>query len=204
VGDDSVEIGRTKFVTSFTPEAASWRARIDDPNERPVELVKLWRSGADPELISELAPTVWIEADQPARDVGQDAWVRIFRDVGYTSRETSDAEFVAPIPVDAPPSKPVTVWRGAPLGSGGLGMSWTIDRERARWFAERDANIGVDSAVYEATVDPDGVLAMFNDRTEHEVVVDPAYLHLPLMIIEQAPGAREFVSRVFGRVRLRD
>ncbi len=52
-------------------------------------------------------------------------------------------------------------------------LSWTLDRDKAEWFAHR---FGEDGAVSEAEIDKDHVLAFVTMRNEAEVVVNPAHL----------------------------
>ena len=52
-------------------------------------------------------------------------------------------------------------------------LSWTLDRDKAEWFAHR---FGEDGTVYEAEIDKKHILAFFTSRNEAEVVVNPAYL----------------------------
>ena len=53
-------------------------------------------------------------------------------------------------------------------------MSWTTDLERAKWFADRLGLFGFpDTIIATATIPPRHVLALFNDRQESEVVVNP-------------------------------
>ena len=92
------------------------------------------------------------------------------------------------------PSAPLTLYRGA-TPAHARGMSWTLDREHAGWFAQRFENaIGVPLArgarfcpghVYCATVEPAGILAVVDDlepngRKEHEIIIDPAHLPRPV------------------------
>ena len=71
------------------------------------------------------------------------------------------------------PTTALTVYRGA-TPDGVQGMAWTLDREKAAWFARRGRLIGeAESRVYAAEIPPQGVLGIFNERGEREVVVDP-------------------------------
>ena len=53
-------------------------------------------------------------------------------------------------------------------------LSWTLEREKAEWFAHR---FDEDGAVYEAKIDKAHVYAFFSSRNESEVIVDPAFLN---------------------------
>ncbi|MGI8861627.1 MAG: hypothetical protein ACR2GV_02730 [Gaiellaceae bacterium] len=79
-----------------------------------------------------------------------------------------------------PPSEPITAWRGTSLASGGRGFSWTVDIDKARWFAQREIGFGRGPAgVYEAVVPPSWVLGKIEaGRGEAEVIVDPLLFDL--------------------------
>ena len=68
----------------------------------------------------------------------------------------------------------ITVYRGVNQGGKPSGLSWTTDKEKAEWFANRWSNFGVkDGEVYVMLItDPSCVLAYFSDRNESEVIID--------------------------------
>jgi hypothetical protein len=68
-----------------------------------------------------------------------------------------------------------TIWRGANGDvAARTGLSWTTDRDRAVWFANRFSFAAVHRPhVAEATVARDAVFALILDLNENEVVVDP-------------------------------
>ena len=69
----------------------------------------------------------------------------------------------------------VTVYRGVRSArSDGLNaMSWTLSRETAEWFASR---CGRQGKVYEAKIEKQHILALFLDKNESEVVLNPRHL----------------------------
>ena len=52
-------------------------------------------------------------------------------------------------------------------------LSWTLDRNKAAWFAHR---FGEDGTVYEAQIPKQHIWALLNSRGESEVIVDPREL----------------------------
>jgi hypothetical protein len=70
---------------------------------------------------------------------------------------------------------PFVVYRGV-HGTGRdrrvRGLSWTLDRDIAAWFASRFS--GADQAVYTATVTAEEVYCFYDDRKEREVICHPA------------------------------
>ena len=72
----------------------------------------------------------------------------------------------------------VTIYRGIrvvdELDEENLGLSYTLSREKAEWFAKRFANVrGAKAMLVEATIDKDDILSVFLERDEDEVLVNP-------------------------------
>lgn len=71
---------------------------------------------------------------------------------------------------------PVTIYRGCSRPRV-RGVSWTTDRDVAAGFARGHRGIRVpDSVVAQAAVPKEAVFAVFTDRNESEVLVDPRRL----------------------------
>ena len=68
--------------------------------------------------------------------------------------------------------KSITVYRGVtPHNEKNIrALSWTLDAEKAEWFAMR---FGVNGKVYQAAIDKKDVYAYFGGRGEAEVIVNP-------------------------------
>lgn len=68
----------------------------------------------------------------------------------------------------------VTIYRGVSQHGTYHGMSWTDDKEKAEWFRNRFNGYAEDAPTYllTANISKDDILAYFNDRDEHELVVD--------------------------------
>jgi hypothetical protein len=117
-----------------------------------------------------------------------DTFVRLFERVGFIS------DYGA-----ARPTEPMTILRGVTDTPAWLarGMSWTTDLDKARWFShrldhlldpqlKRLGTITVPQpTVWSAEIAPEGVLALFYEQNELEVVVNPRRLR-HLRVIEQA------------------
>jgi hypothetical protein len=73
-----------------------------------------------------------------------------------------------------PGNGPFTVYRGV-SGKGAVrrvrGISWTASLDKAKWFAERFADLG-NPAVYMATVEAEHVYAYHNGSEEQEFLCD--------------------------------
>jgi hypothetical protein len=68
----------------------------------------------------------------------------------------------------------LTVYRGSAHVRPRRGLSWTLDRDRAEWFARRFATRGGRPRVISGVVHRSRVLAYFTARDESEIVALPA------------------------------
>ncbi len=69
----------------------------------------------------------------------------------------------------------ITVYRGVtPHNARNIkALSWTLNYDTAKWFAERFNSKGT---VYKAQIEKAHVFALFTSRNEAEIVLDPKYL----------------------------
>ena len=81
----------------------------------------------------------------------------------------------------------LTVYRGVTsLNADNIkALSWTLDRDKAFWFAHR---FGENGTVYEAQISKEHVYAYFSGRGESEVIVDPKHLTDITQVEEQSQG----------------
>lgn len=70
----------------------------------------------------------------------------------------------------------LTVYRGVTEGGTEKALSWTLDLEKAKWFATR---WGKNGKVFKAKIKRDYVLAFFSGRNESEVVIDYRWIDEP-------------------------
>lgn len=66
----------------------------------------------------------------------------------------------------------VNIYRGCKTVKGKEGISWTLDKKTADWFARRWLKDGESGYVWTAKISKDNVVAYINHRGEHEVIVD--------------------------------
>ncbi len=172
---------------------------LHDRNKGPELVYGWWEAGVlTTDDLRTLLPEAWVGAEYPVRDLGERKWLRLFREVGYVYRWSGDARWKGS--VDAPPSSPVTVHRGAPAWTQGRGMSWAVEMESAEWFADRWASWGVPAAIYRATVPAKAVLGMFNDRREQEVVINPNMLRGRVELVRTVAAVASIEHPIFGTV----
>ena len=62
----------------------------------------------------------------------------------------------------------VTVYRGCQKGINEDGISWTLKRDKAEWFATR---FGKEGKVLEMSINKEKIVAVFTGRNEFEAVI---------------------------------
>ena len=77
----------------------------------------------------------------------------------------------------------LTIWRGIrveeELDEDNIGFSFTLDKERAEWFAKRFSQDGRGTPMLiEAKVKKDKILSVFLNRGEEEVLVSPDNINI--------------------------
>lgn len=125
--------------------------------------------------LRDLLPQIWTResTDSPEAAIGTAACVELFRNAGFVAIPNNLQK----------PTSAVTIYRGAPE-SHRIGMAWTQSETIARQFRDgKRQRLRVETLVFRATAHPEAVLALFDDRRECEVVVDPALItgisHVP-------------------------
>jgi hypothetical protein len=135
-------------------------------HERPYRLnafVDIHRRLDDDAYWSLLAD-IWIDSENIWQNTAE--WILLLEaDRAGSMMSPEEAEALESMP------DPVTVYRGAIADRNEEGLSWTVDRERAEWFATRMASDGDVAVVLEGRVDRDLVAAYLTGRGEDEVVV---------------------------------
>ncbi len=64
----------------------------------------------------------------------------------------------------------IEVWRGTSHKRGVAGLSWTLDREKAVWFAQRFCSESRVPLLAKGTVEKDDVLTYLGERDEREII----------------------------------
>jgi hypothetical protein len=130
---------------------------------------ELWDSGRiTPAQLREHILDLWSAVAFPCRSLPRRVWLEWFEAVGFVSDAGRRA-----------PTRNVEIWR-AQTGRT-LGLSWTTDPDKARWYHERNELIGLASKVLHGYAKPEGVLAFCDRRPEHEVIVHPRRIRVSSM-----------------------
>jgi hypothetical protein len=118
----------------------------------------------------------WVMAEWPARQMTPESWIFLIDQVlDENSYLTDEGLILSKAAMKMPET--LTLWRGC-WPEFAEGLSWTLDRERAEWFAHR-FDFGEHEGkgtLYEITIPYELVLAQFNGRNEDEYVIDSTML----------------------------
>lgn len=120
-----------------------------------------------PKGLNKLLPEIWTMCEWPGLAYDYLEWIHIFYDAleyGFVSDDGSER------PTDY--KSKINLYRAA-TEEYARGIAWTTSLETAKWFNERNRMFGwEDSAIYQITVPKGIILAIFNKRKEHEVIID--------------------------------
>lgn len=118
---------------------------------------------------AELLADAWVTEENPNMDVNvsQGEALKMFRKAPkeYLMQPEELAYYQA-LPEE------LDVYRGVAVGRKYLGLSWTDDVEKARWFMHRFDTDEKKGRLLKAHVRKDKVIAYFNSRNEKELVLD--------------------------------
>lgn len=125
--------------------------------------------GADDKTYWTVLGAVWVHTESP--------WVnrKLFLELFSGTRPHRD-HLMEPDERKAFKKLPeqLTIYRGFG-GSRGKGLSWTLDRDKAIWFAKRFHEVhGKPGRVIEGNAQKSDAFAYFTRREEAEIVIDPA------------------------------
>jgi hypothetical protein len=153
------EHGGEETLTAEEFWSAVW-SRPNHDRDNPDLLLTLIEEGClTPAAMRELIADVWTSTEFPGANGGVDRWRDAFDIAGWISDDESER-----------PTEPLTLYRGA-VPEYQRGMSWTLDPERAVWFAKRFMHGNDAGLVYRRTFGPREILARFTGRGEDEYVV---------------------------------
>ena len=120
-----------------------------------------------PEQYWKTLKTIWMDSEFPILE--KDLWLSMF-----TAEVKQKRKFMTGAERRKLQSLPETVdiYRGYDGSKQGtLGISWTLSKDKAIWFAHR---LGADDpSIATATYKRDSVLAYFNARDEQEIIINP-------------------------------
>lgn len=147
--------------------AGDWRAVVF-LHERPWRLDAFAALAADDCITDDeqywsLLGSIWTDSENLWQSL--DEWIALLS-ADRPGREHLMSEDARAVFATLPDT--LTVHRGADRGVNEHGPSWTLDEDKAHWFAQR---FHTDPVVLSGTVAKAHVLAYFDDRGEDEVLI---------------------------------
>lgn len=143
-------------------------------HERPHRfnaLEEIWPEIRRERRRAELFMDVWTDSENlwQTRDIWEQLLLELDPDVLRHAQSDEDVDVLDSL------DDPLTVWRGGDPQYR-QGLSWTLDRGKAEWFAGRYSEYGKEGEMYELTIPLDAVLFYYGGRGESEIVVHPDYI----------------------------
>jgi hypothetical protein len=158
---------RTALMRAFADNDWNTYVFLHERPYRLEALIGLKNAGKlNDRTLADLIGQVWTDCESP--HVNLDHWIVLFKHVIDPAGLMTDGDReVWSILRDI---KSVTVYRGQHVDGKPTGISWTLNRDKAEWFANR---WGVDGHVLKRAVPGSRLLAYFSGRGEDEVIILP-------------------------------
>jgi hypothetical protein len=110
-----------------------------------------------------LLSSIWTDTENSYQDLG--TWKNLFKSKrGQRHNLMTEDELNTMESLD----DTVTIFRGCVKNLNEDGLSWTLDKERAEWFANRFDQEGI---VIEKAIGKEKIVAYFSGRGEEEIIV---------------------------------
>lgn len=139
--------------------------RIIYLHERPYRLQAFISIAKDlpDETYWSLLASIWTDTENAWQNLEQ--WRELFSSSRPKRERLMDRDEV--LALSSLPDT-VKVYRGCQKGINEDGISWTLKRDKAEWFATR---LGKDGVVLEKEISKSDIIAVFTNRNEFEVIV---------------------------------
>lgn len=134
-------------------------------HERPYRLqafIQIAKYLSDEKYWSFLA-SIWTDTENAWQNL--DEWRKLFNSSRPKRQRLMDRDEV--LAYDSLPNT-VKIYRGCQKGINEDGISWTLKRDKAEWFATRFSKDGV---VLEKEIQKKDIIAVFTNRNEFEVII---------------------------------
>ncbi len=120
--------------------------------------------------VAKVAMSVWADSEGPSQNL--QGWSILLSVLGDSIRahgmDESERTELDSLPMN------IEIWRGS-MPKFKRGLSWTLDKDKAQWFAQRFQTMGKRRGrLYSAKVAKSQVLALLNGRGEREILLSPS------------------------------
>lgn len=112
--------------------------------------------------------SIWIDTENFFQNHSQWHEMLLQRPNSHLMMSAEEIQYLNKLPDE------VTIYRGTKYAKNG--MSWSVSKDRAKWFANR-----VGGSLYVTTVHKENIFAYFNRRDEDEIVIDPSDCYIELV-----------------------
>ncbi len=177
-------IKRIVDITASTEDLTAWREFIGKQIDRAEDaygifmllnktyaltFLKYAKEHLSAKDLSLILADAWMQAENPNMDtnVSKKELVSMFKEADKAvMMDAEESKRLAEL------GESVTVYRGVtPYNARNVkALSWTLDKAKAKWFANR---FGQSGTVYKAEIGKQDILAFFMGRNESEVVLNP-------------------------------
>lgn len=156
---EALQIARDDLQAKINSVDSAERVFMFLRTQYRLTLFKYTNQYMSPEDFKEVLLFSWIMVEHPLSDmnVTKGEMLRWFKKIGYIS----DLSGV------------VMIYRGVGSEKYRDGISWTLDKSKAEWFATRFTDDGI---IYSAKVKSKDILYYISERGEEEIIVDPKKL----------------------------
>lgn len=156
---EALQIARDDLQAKINSVDSAERVFMFLRTQYRLTLFKYTNQYMSPEDFKEVLLFSWIMMEHPLSDmnVTKGEMLRWFKKIGYIS----DLSGV------------VMIYRGVGSEKYRDGISWTLDKSKAEWFATRFTDDGI---IYSAKVKSKDILYYISERGEEEIIVDPKKL----------------------------
>lgn len=140
-------------------------------HERPYRLQAFEKCAGElsPSEYWELLASIWTDSENIWENKGlwRKLWTAKLPDK-ESAMDQDELDRLASLPQE------LTIYRGSNRSTNQKGLSWTLSRDKAKWFANRFHSNGRRRTICIATVDKKNVHALFLGRNEEEIVTSRA------------------------------
>ncbi len=110
--------------------------------------------------IAKTLADVWIDCENPHINI--DVWKAYFKKYGADSMSTEEIDFLTRLDDN------IEIYRGVQSECNDEGISWTLDKDKALWFANRFRGEGI---VRVKKISKSAVSCFYNGRGECEIIL---------------------------------
>lgn len=175
--DDPDALAEAKRLMMTQLEEATTLAQFFIKVHRPYRLVflKFIMKHLSKRDFSKMFGWVWVDAENPSMDVNVSIHQLVWWFHKAEPEHLMDKDDLV-VYKELKQRPEILIYRGVGIGRNPIGLSWTMNKEKAEWFAHRFDRDGRQGYVQAAYIRGEDILAYFNTSGEEEIVTDSRML----------------------------